>query len=195
MAEVHQKYDFIDPYDPMWDRSPFKAKSDLPKHQYFAEYANQLRDTEGFHVDLIPIASCSRWILPRNVNSPMTIKAAEAAIKEFNTLKGANLKLRQILSSNCMLLESVLYFLTFQCSDNSFYEAKIYLHDSGYELVKFRSAKFWPRKSKYTNEEGGAEPEGSQIIGKKRKKKDKNTNEESDAEPEGSQIIGKNRKK
>ncbi|KAK0598003.1 hypothetical protein LWI29_030710 [Acer saccharum] len=144
MAEVHQKYDFIDPYDPMWDRSPFKAKSDLPKHQYFAEYANQLRDTEGFHVDLIPIAACSRWILPRDVNSPMTIEAAEAAIKEFNTLKGANLKLRQILSSNCMLLESVLYFLTFQCSDNSFYEAKIYLHDSGYQLVKFRSAKFWP---------------------------------------------------
>ena len=46
MAEVHQKYDFIDPRDPMWDRSPFIAKSDLPKHQYFAEYANQLRDTE-----------------------------------------------------------------------------------------------------------------------------------------------------
>ncbi|KAK1587263.1 hypothetical protein Q3G72_011223 [Acer saccharum] len=129
MAEVHQKYDFIDPYDPMWDRSPFKAKSDLPKHQYFAEYANQLRDTEG-----------------------------------------ANLKLRQILSSNCVLLESVLYFLTFQCSDNCFYEAKIYLHDSGYELVKFRSAKFWPRKDKNTNEEGGAELEGSQIIGKNRKK-------------------------
>ena len=60
-------------------------------------------------------------------------------------MQGANLKLRQILSSNCVLLESVLYFLTFQCSDNSFYEAKIYLHDSGYELVKFRSAKFWPR--------------------------------------------------
>ncbi|KAK1587638.1 hypothetical protein Q3G72_015200 [Acer saccharum] len=194
MAEVHQKYDFIDPYDPMWDCSPFKAKSDLPKHQYFAEYANQLRDTEGFHVDLIPIAACSRWILPRDVNSPMTIEAAEAAIKEINTLKGANLKLRQILSSNCVLLESVLYFLTFQCSDNSFYEAKIYLHDSGYELVKFRSAKFWPRKSKYTNEEGGAEPEGSQIIGKKRKKKDKKTNEEGGAEPEGSQIIGKKRK-
>ncbi|TXG70244.1 hypothetical protein EZV62_005179 [Acer yangbiense] len=87
MAEVHQKYDFIDPHDPMWVRSPFIAKSELPKHQYFAEYANQLRDTEA----------------------------------------------------------------------------------SDYELVKFRPAKFWPRKDKNTNEEGSAEPEGSQIIGKNRK--------------------------
>ncbi|TXG65190.1 hypothetical protein EZV62_006465 [Acer yangbiense] len=181
MAEVHQKYDFIDPHDPMWDCSPFIAKSDSPKHQYFVEYANQLKDTEGFHVDLIPIQSvCCTWILPQNVNSPMIIKAAKTAIlkfEELNRLKGANLTLDQILS----------------CNYDCFYEAKIYLHMArDYELVMFRPAKFWPRKNKYTNEEGGAEPEGSQIIGKKRKSiKDKNTNEECGAEPEGSQIIGK----
>ncbi|KAK4852176.1 hypothetical protein QYF36_021655 [Acer negundo] len=172
--EVHQKYDYIDPHDPMRDCSPFIAKSDSPKHQFFVEYANQLKDTEGFHVDLIPIQSvCCTWILPQNVNSPMIIEAAKAAIEEFNRLnrlKGANLKLSQILSSNCMMIESILFFLTFQCSDGCFYEAKIYQHTkSDYEFVKFRPAKFWPRKNKYTYEEGGAEPKGSQIIAKRRK--------------------------
>ncbi|KAK0600441.1 hypothetical protein LWI29_015066 [Acer saccharum] len=173
--EAHQKYDFIDPHDPMWDCSPFIAKSDSPKHQYFIEYANQLKDTEGFHVDLIPIQSvCCTWILPQNVNSPMIIKAAKTAIlkfEELNRLKGANLTLDQILSCNCMMIDRILFFLTFQCSDGCFYEAKIYLHMArDYELVMFRPAKFWPSiKNKNTNEECGAEPEGSQIIGKKGK--------------------------
>ncbi|KAK1581091.1 hypothetical protein Q3G72_003011 [Acer saccharum] len=109
--EVHQKYDFIDPHDPMWDCSPFIAKSDSPKHQYFIEYANQLKDTEGFHVDLIPIQSvCCTWILPQNVNSPMIIKAAKTAIlkfEELNRLKGANLTLDQILSCNCFFYREV----------------------------------------------------------------------------------------
>ncbi|KAK0599097.1 hypothetical protein LWI29_002352 [Acer saccharum] len=196
--EVHQKYEFIDTYDPIF-RGPFitESESESPKHQYFDEYANQLKATEGFHVDLIPIPSvCCTWILPYDVNSKLTIVAANAAIKEFNRLKGADLQLFKLLNSNTKMTSRVLFFLTFQCSDGFFYEAKIYKGVIGdNELVMFRPSKFWPRKDKYTiEEEGSAEPAGSQIIGNKRKKKDKVTSKVGGAEPEGSPIIGKKRK-
>ncbi|KAK1582703.1 hypothetical protein Q3G72_017512 [Acer saccharum] len=174
--EVHQKYDFIDPHDPMSDGSPFIAESESPKHQYDAEYTNQIKATEGFHVDLIPIPSFWNGILPDDVNSKYTIEAANAAIEEFNRLnrlKGADLKLIKILNSNFLMVSGMIFFLTLQCSDGCFYEAKIYMPiSSDCELMKFWPAKFWPRsrKDKNTNEEGGAEPEGSQIIGKKMKK-------------------------
>ncbi|KAK4843567.1 hypothetical protein QYF36_010023 [Acer negundo] len=118
--EMYQKYDFIDPYDPRWDGSPYEAKPiDKP---YFVEYANQLKTTEG-----------------------------------------ADLKLSKILNANCHIISSALYFLTLQCSDGLFYEAKIDMRfrDEGCALVMFRPAKYFPRtrKDKNTNDEGGAEPE------------------------------------
>ncbi|KAI9186566.1 hypothetical protein LWI28_018604 [Acer negundo] len=112
--EMYQKYDFIDPYDPRWDGSPYEAKpTDKP---YFVEYANQLKTTEG-----------------------------------------ADLKRSKILNANCHIISSALYFLTLQCSDGLFYEAKIDMRfrDEGCALVMFRPAK----KDKNTNDEGGAEPE------------------------------------
>ncbi|KAK2638145.1 hypothetical protein Ddye_025940 [Dipteronia dyeriana] len=125
MAEkVHKKYDFIDPYDPRWDGTPYEAKpTDKP---YFVEYANQLKTTEGFHVDLIPKSILCTWVIPYNVDSKYTVEAANSAVDEFNRLDGL------------------------------FYEAKIDIRflDESYELVMFRPAKYWPRPRKDTKEGG-----------------------------------------
>ncbi|KAK0604169.1 hypothetical protein LWI29_012787 [Acer saccharum] len=89
--EVHRKYEFIHPQDGTWGRRPIEAESDSPEDQIFSAYANQLVATEGFHAQLpaepdIPDA-CYDWIVPDEVDSKLTIKAAYAAIKKFNELK------------------------------------------------------------------------------------------------------------
>ncbi|KAK1588801.1 hypothetical protein Q3G72_027212 [Acer saccharum] len=174
--EVHRKYEFIYPPDGSWDHTPVKAESDSPEDQIFAVYENQLTATEGFHAQLpaepdIPDA-CYDWIMPDEVDSKWTIKAANAAIKKFNELKGADLKLIDIKDSNSQMVAGLIHFLTLQCSDGHIYEAKIYMPITGdCELYIFRPAKYWPwpRKDKNKNEEGDAEHEGSKVIGKKRK--------------------------
>ncbi|KAK0601033.1 hypothetical protein LWI29_020718 [Acer saccharum] len=162
MSEVHQKYDFIDPYDPFWDGSPYIAEpTDKP---YFVEYANQLKTTEGFHVDLIPKSICCTGIVPEDVDSEGTIIAAKAAVEEFNRLKGALFKLSKILNANCLIISSLLYFLTLQCSDGRFYEAKIDLQfrNKGCELVMFRPAKYYPRPRHYYSKTN--EVEGQSLL-------------------------------
>ncbi|TXG59425.1 hypothetical protein EZV62_013998 [Acer yangbiense] len=174
--EFHRKCEFIYPPDGSWDHTPVKAESDSPEDQIYAVYANQLRATEGFHAQPpaepdIPDACCD-WIVPDEVDSKWTIEAANAAIKKFNELKGADLRLIDIKDSNSQMVAGFIHFLTLQCSDDHFYEAKIYMPITGdCQLFIFRPAKYWPwpRKDKNTNEEGDAEPEGSQVIGKKRK--------------------------
>ncbi|KAK3222118.1 hypothetical protein Dsin_009143 [Dipteronia sinensis] len=175
------EYEFIDPQDGTWDGSPIKAESDSLEDQLFAVYANQLKDTEGFHVQLPDGPNIHDdwydWIRPDRLDSECTIEAADAAIKKLNELKGAKLKLIDIKASNSQMVSGTIHFLTLKCSDDHFYEAKIYMPITGdCELDIFRRAKYWPwpRKDKNTNEEDDAEPEESQVIGKKRKVKDTN---------------------
>ena len=60
-------------------------------------------------------------------------------------MQGANLNLGQILNSNCVMVSGMIYFLTLQCSDGLFYEAKIYMPITGdCQLFIFRPAKYWP---------------------------------------------------
>ncbi|KAL5578410.1 hypothetical protein UlMin_020109 [Ulmus minor] len=154
------QYEFMDHFDPLWDGSPYKAvPTDKPD---FIEYANQLKTTEGFHVEVIPKSKYYSLIVPERVDSKYTIEAANLAVEEFNRLKGADLKLSKILNANCLLVSRALFFLTLQCVDGCFYEAKIYLGfgTESNELVMFRPAKYYPRPSRKdndTNEEGCSE--------------------------------------
>ncbi|KAL5543536.1 hypothetical protein UlMin_007320 [Ulmus minor] len=150
------QYEFIDPFDSFWDGSPYKPEKNDKAD--FIQYANQLKTTEGFHVDVIPKKLWS-GIVPESVDSEDTIEAANLAVEEFNRLKGADLKLSKVLNTNCLFVTRTLFFLTLQCLDGCFYEAKIYfgygIHTS--ELVMFRPAKYYPRprKDEETNEGGG----------------------------------------
>ncbi|KAK2638645.1 hypothetical protein Ddye_026440 [Dipteronia dyeriana] len=192
--EVHQKYDFIDPYDSFLDGSPYKAKpTDKP---WFFEYVNQLKTTEVLFLFpfLLYLKHHSVFMLISLLNHSLAMGFYPIVLTERTPLKqltqqlksltglsfmgrGADLKLSKILNANCLLISNALYFLTLQCSDGLVYEAKIdmpVIRDEGRELVMFRPAKYFPRprKDKNTNEEGDAEPEGLQVVGKKRKKKD-----------------------
>uniref|UniRef100_A0A803PLA4 Cystatin domain-containing protein n=1 Tax=Cannabis sativa TaxID=3483 RepID=A0A803PLA4_CANSA len=80
------------------------------------------------------------------VTSQDCIDAAHVAVEEFNNLKGADLKFLKLLNVTSRITGGIFYFLTLQCTDERFYEAKIFITLEGArDLFMFRPAKHYPR--------------------------------------------------
>ncbi|KAF4404021.1 hypothetical protein G4B88_014477, partial [Cannabis sativa] len=132
-------YDFIDPVGYDWDCTPFRkgpphpTKISIPK--YFDFHADKPKKRfywTSFVVDKVTSQDC--------------IDAAHVAVEEFNNLKGADLKFLKLLNVTSRITGGIFYFLTLQCTDERFYEAKIFITLEGArDLFMFRPAKHYPR--------------------------------------------------
>ncbi|KAK3222088.1 hypothetical protein Dsin_009113 [Dipteronia sinensis] len=128
-------------------------------------------------MDLIYLMTVAIGLCPTNLTQSGPLKLLTQQLKSLTSLRVLVSSLSTLRHPSILMVSGFIHFLTLKCSDGALYEAKIYMPITGdCKLKIFRPAKYWPwlRKDKNTNEEDDTEPEGSQIIGKKRKVKDTN---------------------
>ncbi|KAK3217771.1 hypothetical protein Dsin_011741 [Dipteronia sinensis] len=110
--------------------------------------------------------SVALGLYPKTLAQSTPLKQLTQQLKSLTGLRGANLKLSQIRNSNLLMISSALYFLTLECSDGCFYEAKIDMkfRGEGRELVMFRPAKYFPRPRYYYLKTNEVEGQSSLIF-------------------------------
>ncbi|XP_030502106.1 uncharacterized protein LOC115717277 isoform X2 [Cannabis sativa] len=156
-------YDFIDPVGYDWDCTPSRKGPPISNDNFdpkilrydsdedeeaILHYINQLELSDGFHADKPKKRFYWTSFVVDKVTSQDCIDAAYAAVEEFNNLKGADLKFLKLLSVTSRITGGIFYFLTLQCTDERFYEAKIFITLEGArDLFMFRPAKHYPRPS------------------------------------------------
>ncbi|KAF4366591.1 hypothetical protein F8388_004255 [Cannabis sativa] len=154
-------YDFIDPVGYDWDCTPFRKGPPHPTTISIPKYFVTIQMKTRKLSFIISTNSNSLMIFMlisrkndftglHKVTSQDCIDAAHVAVEEFNNLKGADLKFLKLLNVTSRITGGIFYFLTLQCTDERFYEAKIFITLEGArDLFMFRPAKHYPRPSSF----------------------------------------------
>ncbi|KAF4366595.1 hypothetical protein F8388_004259 [Cannabis sativa] len=121
-------YDFIDPVGYDWDCTPSRKGPPISNDNF---------DPKILRYDSDEDEEAILHYINQLELSDDCIDAAYAAVEEFNNLKGADLKFLKLLSVTSRITGGIFYFLTLQCTDERFYEAKIFITLEGARDLTF----------------------------------------------------------